>query len=174
MVFRFRFLRCAAAVLLLLGLVIAGSGSCLGGDRERTLTVGVLSYSPPWYDGAFIKERSLDLVVAGATFYFGHAELGLRDIASLVSDTSTGSNCASSAAVVVRKDRTDIQTLADLKGRTVAVVKGEPSKVNGETIRTFLSPLLAACRKPLVRPVGQAGSFSCACVSAGASLTVDY
>ena len=56
MVFRFRFLRCAAAVLLLLGLVIAGSGSCLGGDRERTLTVGVLSYSPPGYDGAFIKE----------------------------------------------------------------------------------------------------------------------
>ncbi len=101
-----------------------------------------------------IKERSLDLVVAGATFYFGHAELGLRDIASLVSDTSTGSNCASAAAVVVRKDRTDIQTLADLKGRTVAVDKGEPFKserrdnsdISFSSIGSLPQAACAACR----------------------------
>ena len=129
----------------------------LASSKPLELTVGVLAYSPPWYDGAFLEEtidylkwklpqyrfhveyldsealreqvceQRLDLVACGSTFYYSYLSLGLRDIAALVSDTSTGSNRASAAAVVVRKDRTDLQQLKDLRGLRVGTVKGEAS-----------------------------------------------
>ena len=129
----------------------------LASSKPLELTVGVLAYSPPWYDGAFLEEtidylkwklpqyrfhveyldsealreqvceQRLDLVACGSTFYYSYLSLGLRDIAALVSDTSTGSNRASAAAVVVRKDRTDLQHLKDLRGLRVGTVKGEAS-----------------------------------------------
>ncbi len=154
-----RFLALLAAILCLSLPVPAVSAQtdAFSSSRPLELNVGVLAYSPPWYDGAFLEEtidylewklphyrfhvkyldsealrlsvsqQRLDLVACGSTFYYTYLSLGLRDIAALVSDTSTGSNRASAAAVVVRKDRTDLRQLKDLRGLRVGTVKGETS-----------------------------------------------
>ena len=154
-----RFLALLAALLWLSLPVPAVSAQtdAFASNRPLELNVGVLAYSPPWYDGAFLEEtidylewklphyrfhveyldsedlrmsvsqQRLDLVACGSTFYYTYLSLGLRDIAALVSDTSTGSNRASAAAVVVRKDRTDLRQLKDLRGLRVGTVKGETS-----------------------------------------------
>ncbi len=120
------------------------------------IRVGVMAYSPPWYDGAFIDEtlrylewkmpavrfsveyaspeklsalienRQVDLVASGAAFFMSQTR-SLRDLASLVSDTGKGANEGTAAAVIVRRDRADLQGLADLKGRRLAVVGEESS-----------------------------------------------
>lgn len=119
-----------------------------------TLRVGVLAYSPPWYDGTFIDEsfRYLEWKLPGMAFelsYMGPEELRagiragdfdlvalsaalylqetgkLRDLASLVSDTSTGANTGAGAAVIVRAERKELKTLADLKGLSLAAMDEE-------------------------------------------------
>lgn len=122
-------------------------------DRP-TLRVGILAYSPPWYDGTFIDESfrylawklpgvqfdinymgpkalsakieagELDLVATSAALYLQEAGK-LRDLASLVSDTAESANTGAGAAVVVRAEREDLQTLEDLKGKRLAAMTDE-------------------------------------------------
>lgn len=66
-----------------------------------------------------IARREVDLVIAGAGFYRRHARDGLRDIATLVSPREPDPNYAVGATVVTRSDRTDINTLADLHGKSI-------------------------------------------------------
>ena len=125
----------------------------LATQRPR-LRVGILAYSPPWYDGTFIDESfrylawklpevqfdlsymgpkelsakiqkgELDLVATSAALYL--QETGkLRDLASLVSDTVDSANTGAGAAVVVRAERDDLQTLEDLKGKRLAAMTEE-------------------------------------------------
>lgn len=119
--------------------------------------VGVLAYSPPWYDGAFVDEsirylawrlpeyrfsvhflsaesleksvaaKNVDLVVAPAAFLAFSAPNSLHELASIVSDAAPDSSRSLGAAVIVRRDREDLKTLKDLRGKRVAAVVDEPS-----------------------------------------------
>lgn len=123
----------------------------------RRIHVGVLAYSPPWYDGAFVDESvrylswrlprydfslryydpeglhdavrrgKVDLVAANATFFLMDPQHELRVLASIVSDAAPDPNRATAATVIVRSDRSDISTLADLEGKRIAAVKSEYS-----------------------------------------------
>ena len=121
-----------------------------------TVRVGVLAYSPPWYDGSFIHETiyflgwrlpkhrfqlqflkadeldqalrdgTLDIVAAPPTALLLYRESAfLRDLATIVSDTAPNPSFSSAAAVIVRRDRTDIEKLDDLKGKIVSTVPSE-------------------------------------------------
>ena len=134
-------------------------------ERPVTIRVGVLAYSPPWYDGAFVDEtirqlawrlpqydfdvvyesaedlrRSMaahrvDVVISPESFLALTEGQRLHALASIVSDAAGDSSRSVGAAVVVRRDRTDLATLADLKGRTVAAVEDEASPGLIEVLR---------------------------------------
>lgn len=67
-----------------------------------------------------VERNEADILITGAGFYRRHIHNGLRDIATLVSDMQPDPNHAVGATWVVRQDRQDIQSLADLKNRTIA------------------------------------------------------
>lgn len=149
------------------------------GAADRTLhpviRLGVLTHSPPWYDGSFVDEsvrwlawklpqfrfeteylgtgdlmrrmeaREIDLAVAPASFFFfAQRPLMNRFVASIVSDAAVDAEESAAAAVIVRKDREDLKTLADLKGRSVSLVRDEVSpgelEVKREVGRIGLDP----------------------------------
>lgn len=125
--------------------------------EARRVRVGFLAYSPPWYDGAFVDEsirylawrlpeyrfdvrflsaealekeveaRKVDLVVAPAAFLAFSSPERLQELASIVSDAAPDSSRSLAAAVIVRRDRTDLRELSDLKGKRIAAVTDEPS-----------------------------------------------
>ena len=123
----------------------------------QEVRVGFLAYSPPWYDGAFVDEsirylawrlpeyrfsvhflsaealeksvaaKNVDLVVAPAAFLAFSAPHSLHELASIVSDAAPDSSRSLGAALIVRRDREDLKTLRDLRGKRVAAVVDEPS-----------------------------------------------
>ncbi len=68
-----------------------------------------------------VYERKANVVMAGAGFYRRHLHDGLRDVATLVSPLQPNPDRAVGSVIVTLKERTDIQTLEDLKGKTVSV-----------------------------------------------------
>ena len=142
------------------------------GDRtlHPVIRLGVLTHSPPWYDGSFVDEsvrwlawklpqfrfatdylgtgdlmrrmeaREIDLAVAPASFFFfAQRPLMNRFVASIVSDAAVDAEESAAAAVIVRRDREDLKTLADLKGRSVSLVRDEVAQavesINDEAVR---------------------------------------
>ena len=99
-----------------------------------------------------VNQRKADVVMAGAGFYRRHLHEGLRDIATVVSPLQPNPDRAVGSTIVTLKSRSDINTLADLKGKTVSanapigfqgilIVKNElsragynPDKFFGKTI----------------------------------------
>lgn len=147
------------------------------GDRtlHPVIRLGVLTHSPPWYDGSFVDEsvrwlawklpqfrfetdylgtgdlmrrmeaREIDLAVAPASFFFfAQRPLMNRFVASIVSDAAVDAEESAAAAVIVRRDREDLKTLADLKGRSVSLVRDEVSpgelELKREVVRIGLDP----------------------------------
>lgn len=147
------------------------------GDRtlHPVIRLGVLTHSPPWYDGSFVDEsvrwlawklpqfrfetdylgtgdlmrrmeaREIDLAVAPASFFFfAQRPLMNRFVASIVSDAAVDAEESAAAAVIVRRDREDLKTLADLKGRSVSLVRDEVSpgelELKREVVRVGLDP----------------------------------
>ena len=128
-----------------------------GSAGVQEVRVGFLAYSPPWYDGAFVDEsirylawrlpeyrfsvhflsaealeksvaeKNVDLVVAPAAFLAFSAPHSLHELASIVSDAAPDSSRSLGAALIVRRDREDLKTLKDLRGKRVAAVVDEPS-----------------------------------------------
>lgn len=152
LVFWGRRLRCAAAVFLVLCLAVPAFGA----EQKAIIRVGCLTYSPPWYDGAFVDEtlswlrwklpqydlqvsfydaaglqqaildRKVDLVFSSSAVYYRNIPNGLRDLAVLISNTARNPNASAAAAVIVRADST-VRQLQDLRDKTVAAVLTEPS-----------------------------------------------
>ncbi len=121
----------SAAVAGLSALPMPLAASVAAESAPDVIRVGVMAYSPPWYDGAFIDEtlrylewkmpsvrfsveyaspeklsalienRQVDLVASGAAFFMSQTR-SLRDLASLVSDTGKSANEGTVAAVIVR------------------------------------------------------------------------
>lgn len=67
-----------------------------------------------------VNQRKADVVMAGAGFYRRHLHEGLRDIATVVSPLQPNPDRAVGSTIVTLKTRNDINTLADLKGKTVS------------------------------------------------------
>lgn len=66
-----------------------------------------------------------------------------RFVASIVSDAAVDAEESAAAAVIVRRDREDLKTLADLKGRSVSLVRDEVSReleLKREVVRIGLDP----------------------------------
>lgn len=114
------------------------------------LRIGILALSEPWTDGAFversfreleakwpglriefirlpaeplrdeIRQGRVDLLVANASFFAMDPTEQVQPLATLVSRRAPDTNQAVAATVIVRKDRTDLQSLQDLKGQSVA------------------------------------------------------
>lgn len=67
-----------------------------------------------------------------------------RFVASIVSDAAVDAEESAAAAVIVRRDREDLKTLADLKGRSVSLVRDEVSpgelELKREVVRIGLDP----------------------------------
>ena len=98
------------------------------------IRVGVLAYSPPWYDGAFVDEtirylgwklpqyafsvryyapealrrairsREIDIAAASTAFFHGEQMPLMRELAAIVSDTASDPRRAAAAAVIVRAE----------------------------------------------------------------------
>ena len=68
-----------------------------------------------------IKNKDVDLLVAGAGRYRSNLQYGLRDIGTLVTPLQPNPNFAVGSVILVRDDNDGIQKLEDLKSKTVAV-----------------------------------------------------
>lgn len=68
-----------------------------------------------------IKNKDVDLLVAGAGRYRSNLQYGLRDIGTIVTPLQPNPNYAVGSVILVRGDNKEIQKLADLEGKTVAV-----------------------------------------------------
>lgn len=68
-----------------------------------------------------IKNKDVDLLVAGAGRYRSNLQYGLRDIGTIVTPLQPNPNYAVGSVILVREDNQDIKNLEDLKGKTVAV-----------------------------------------------------
>lgn len=87
----------------------------------------------------------IDLAVAPASFFFfAQRPLMNRFVASIVSDAAVDAEESAAAAVIVRRDREDLKTLADLKGRSVSLVRDEVSP--GELSSSVKLSALASIR----------------------------
>lgn len=88
--------------------------SKLGSDRlsVRYLTLDELARA--------VKADALDVVLSSAGFYRRHLDLGMRDLATLAAPPNFNPNYAESSVFIVRADRSDLYTLADLKGRSIS------------------------------------------------------
>ena len=62
-----------------------------------------------------------DIVIAGAAIYRRHVQNGMRDIATLVTPLQPDPDHAVGGLIVTRRDRTDLNTLEDLQGKTLGV-----------------------------------------------------
>ena len=128
------------------------------GKAARTpIRIGIFTYAPPWYDGAFMDEtlqylewllpqfeftvsylsgdemkkalesRTIDLAAAPKTFFLMSPVAGLQELAGIVSDTASDPSRSAAAAVIVRRDDTRFRSIDDIAGHTVEVTAGEPS-----------------------------------------------
>ncbi|MCG5030743.1 PhnD/SsuA/transferrin family substrate-binding protein [Mesosutterella sp. OilRF-GAM-744-9] len=68
-----------------------------------------------------VRQRKADIVIAGAAIYRRHVQNGMRDIATLVTELQPDPDHAVGGLIVTRADRSDISTLADLRGKSLAV-----------------------------------------------------
>lgn len=95
-----------------------------------------------------VNERKANVVMAGAGFYRRHLHEGLRDIATVVSPLQPNADRAVGSTVVTLKNRDDIRSLEDLKGKNVSanapigfqgilIVKNELSKKGFNPERFF-------------------------------------
>lgn len=145
------------ALLIMVGILNVPCAAHAQETQRTRLSVGILAYSPPWYDGAFVDEtmrylswhlpqyefdvqfyspsdleakinsKSVDIIAASASFYVINVAKGLYTLGALASDTAKSPNRSSAATIVVRKDRTDLMTLQDLRGKHVSTVAQELS-----------------------------------------------
>lgn len=119
-------------------------------QAQQTLTIGVISYSEPWKDGEYvraslealkknwpgltiqfvslpaeelrdeIRKNRFELVVANTAFFAMDPTEVMRPLATLITHRAPNPNAAMGAAIVVRADRKDLNTLTDLLGKTTA------------------------------------------------------
>ena len=69
------------------------------------------------------QSREIDILMSDSgLFAYGEKRWGARELAVRQSPRTTDPSKAVSAAIIVRQDRSDIETLSDLKGRKVAAV----------------------------------------------------
>ena len=92
-----------------------------------------------------MEAKEIDLAVAPASFFFfAQRPLMNRFVASIVSDAAVDAEESAAAAVIVRRDREDLKTLSDLKGRSVSLVRDEVSpgelELKREVVRVGLDP----------------------------------
>lgn len=96
-----------------------------------------------------IRSNQLDIFQSSAGFYRRQMEYGVRAIATVASDRFPDPNKSEGSTIIVRKDRSDIRTLADAKGKILAanspngftgyqVALGEIARL-GEDPRKFFS-----------------------------------
>lgn len=96
-----------------------------------------------------IRSNQLDIFQSSAGFYRRQMDYGVRAIATVASDRFPDPNKSEGSTIIVRKDRNDIQTLADAKGKVLAanspngftgyqVALGEIARL-GEDPRKFFS-----------------------------------
>lgn len=97
-------------------------------DKTQTETVKWLRETLPQYAievrmltipklAEEIKARRIDAFLSSSGFFVEMWPYGVRDIATLVSKTFPDPNRCVGGAIVVRSDRTDLDTIADLKGQ---------------------------------------------------------
>ena len=120
------------------------------GDRtlHPVIRLGVLTHSPPWYDGSFVDESVRWLAWKLPQFRFATDYLGTGDLMRRMEareiDLAVDAEESAAAAVIVRRDREDLKTLADLKGRSVSLVRDEVSpgelELKREVVRIGLDP----------------------------------
>ena len=72
------------------------------------------------FRGGIVDPEKADLILTSSGAYRKYAYLGTRDLATVVSDDFPNPNRAEGSVFVVRADRTDLHTLADLQGKVVA------------------------------------------------------
>lgn len=68
-----------------------------------------------------IVDKSVDLVIAGAGRYRNNLLYGLRDIATIITPQQPNPNAAVGSLIVVSKENENINSLKDLKGKTIAI-----------------------------------------------------
>lgn len=80
----------------------------------------VKQYSPGRLD-EYVATDELDLLFGSSGFYRRNAaRTGFRELASIASNAYPDPNHADGAAIIVRADRSDLQTIRDLKGLTLS------------------------------------------------------
>ncbi len=72
------------------------------------------------FRGGIVEPQAADLILTSSGAYRRHTHLGTRDLATLISKSAPNPNMAEASSFVVRADRSDIQTLADLKDKKLA------------------------------------------------------
>ena len=70
---------------------------------------------------AAVEAQKADLAIVGSAIYWRHKHNGLRDVATLTTPLQPDPDHAVGALVLTRADRTDIQTLKDLKGKVLGI-----------------------------------------------------
>lgn len=74
---------------------------------------------------ALVREGKVDLVFTGAGFYRRMETYGLRVLATEVSPRMPDPDRTTGTTFIVRKDRADLRTIADLKGKRLAALAPE-------------------------------------------------
>ena len=69
---------------------------------------------------AAVRKGQLDVVLASSGFYRRNLSLGLKDLATLMAPPFFDPNQAEASTFVVLDERTDLRTLKDLKGASIA------------------------------------------------------
>ncbi|WP_303273710.1 PhnD/SsuA/transferrin family substrate-binding protein [Sutterella wadsworthensis] len=67
-----------------------------------------------------IRKHEVDLVLSGAGFYRRLHDHGLRILATLVTDRGPDPDHSNGSAMIVLASRSDLKTLEDLRGKTLA------------------------------------------------------
>lgn len=73
-----------------------------------------------------VREEKVDLFLASSGFFWEmQRKYGARDLATIVTDKAPNPNAGVAGVIFVRKDRSDLQTVEDLKGKRLAA--GRPN-----------------------------------------------
>lgn len=108
-----------------------------------------------------IRKHEVDLVLSGAGFYRRLHDHGLRILATLVTDRGPDPDHSNGSAMIVLASRSDLKTLEDLRGKTLAATvangfqgyqigMGEIAKIESHPFK-FLDVLsLLASRQVLI------------------------
>lgn len=87
-----------------------------------------------------IQNKEVNFFLVSSGLFIRLSQLGVRDIATLVSTNMPNPNNCVGGAMIVRKDRKDLRTLGDLKGKTA-------STTNQEAFMSFQTNLGAIAEK---------------------------